>query len=479
MFIGLDLGTSSLKGLVIDDAQNIFAESIVPLQVNRPHDGWSEQAPQDWLDAVEAVMEALAKQVDLSGVRAIGLSGHMHGATLLDVSDAVLRPCILWNDIRSADEAAKLDADPMFRRLTGNIVFPGFTAPKLSWVRTHEPDLFEQVAKVLLPKDYLRLWLSGEHVAEMSDAAGTSWLDVGKRDWSDDLLAATGLTRSHMPRLVEGSEASGTLRAALASRWGLRANVIIAGGGGDNAASAIGVGVVKGGDAFVSLGTSGVLFAATDAYQPDAASAVHSFCHAVPDTWHQMGVILAASDAMSWFGRVLGATPEDMTAELGPLQAPSNTLFLPYLGGERTPHNDSVIRASFLNLDHGTDRHALTRAVIEGVTFAVRDSFDALTSTGTKIERLLAVGGGSKSEYWVQAIATALGLPIGIPVSGDFGGAFGAARLGMMAAGGSVLDVATAPKIARVVDPVMALQDDFLSGLTSYRAAYKALKTLA
>jgi xylulokinase len=479
MFIGLDLGTSSLKGLVIDDAQNIFAESIVPLQVNRLHDGWSEQAPQDWLDAVEAVMEALAKQVDLSGVRAIGLSGHMHGATLLDVSDAVLRPCILWNDIRSADEAAKLDADPMFRRLTGNIVFPGFTAPKLSWVRTHEPDLFEQVAKVLLPKDYLRLWLSGEHVAEMSDAAGTSWLDVGKRDWSDDLLAATGLTRSHMPRLVEGSEASGTLRAALASRWGLRANVIIAGGGGDNAASAIGVGVVKGGDAFVSLGTSGVLFAATDAYQPDAASAVHSFCHAVPDTWHQMGVILAASDAMSWFGRVLGATPEDMTAELGPLQAPSNTLFLPYLGGERTPHNDSVIRASFLNLDHGTDRHALTRAVIEGVTFAVRDSFDALTSTGTKIERLLAVGGGSKSEYWVQAIATALGLPIGIPVSGDFGGAFGAARLGMMAAGGSVLDVATAPKIARVVDPVMALQDDFLSGLTSYRAAYKALKTLA
>jgi len=479
MFIGLDLGTSSLKGLVIDDAQNIFAESIVPLQVNRLHDGWSEQAPQDWLDAVEAVMEALAKQVDLSGVRAIGLSGHMHGATLLDVSDAVLRPCILWNDIRSADEAAKLDADPMFRRLTGNIVFPGFTAPKLSWVRTHEPDLFEQVAKVLLPKDYLRLWLSGEYVAEMSDAAGTSWLDVGKRDWSDDLLAATGLTRSHMPRLVEGSEASGTLRAALASRWGLRANVIIAGGGGDNAASAIGVGVVKGGDAFVSLGTSGVLFAATDAYQPDAASAVHSFCHAVPDTWHQMGVILAASDAMSWFGRVLGATPEDMTAELGPLQAPSNTLFLPYLGGERTPHNDSVIRASFLNLDHGTDRHALTRAVIEGVTFAVRDSFDALTSTGTKIERLLAVGGGSKSEYWVQAIATALGLPISIPVSGDFGGAFGAARLGMMAAGGSVLDVATAPKIARVVDPVMALQDDFLSGLTSYRAAYKALKTLA
>ena len=313
----------------------------------------------------------------------------------------------------------------------------------------------------------------------MSDAAGTSWLDVEKRDWSDDLLAATGLTRSYMPRLVEGSEASGTLRAVLANRWGLRSDVIIAGGGGDNAASAIGVGVVNDGDAFVSLGTSGVLFAASDAYQPDAASAVHSFCHALPNTWHQMGVILAASDAMSWFGRVLGAAPDNMTAELGPLQAPSNTLFLPYLGGERTPHNDSAIRASFLNLDHSTDRNAMTRAVIEGVTFAVRDSFDALTSTGMKIERLLAVGGGSKSEYWVQAIATVLGLPISIPVSGDFGGAFGAARLGMMAAGGSISDVAIAPKIAHVIDPVLALQDDFLSGLSSYRAAYKALKTLA
>ena len=478
MYIGLDLGTSGLKGIVIDDDQNICAEAIAPLQVARLHDGWSEQEPQDWLDAAEAVMMALASQIDLGGVSAIGLSGHMHGATLLDSSDMVLRPCILWNDTRSALEAAQLDGDPIFRRLTGNIVFPGFTAPKLAWVRTHEPDIFAQVAKVLLPKDYLRLWLSGEHVAEMSDAAGTSWLDVERRDWSDDLLAATGLRRSNMPRLVEGSEVSGTLRGTLSSRWGLRTDVIIAGGGGDNAASAIGVGVVRSGDAFVSLGTSGVLFAASDTYQPDAASAVHTFCHALPDTWHQMGVILAASDAMNWFGRVLGAAPEHMTAELGPLQAPSRALFLPYLGGERTPHNDAAVRASFLNLDHGTDRRAMTRAVIEGVTFAVRDSFDALTSTGTKIERLLAVGGGSKSEYWVQAIATTLGLSISIPISGDFGGAFGAARLGMMAAGGSPLDVATAPKIVRVVDPVPSLQDDFLSGLSSYRAAYRALKTL-
>ncbi len=478
MYIGLDLGTSGLKGIVIDDAQTICAEATAPLQVTRPKAGWSEQAPQDWLEAAEAVLSSLAAQADLSAVRAIGLSGHMHGATLLDDQDRVVRPCILWNDTRAAAEANVMDRNPIFRKLTGNIVFPGFTAPKLAWVRRWEPEVFAKVAKVLLPKDYLRLWLSAAHVAEMSDAAGTSWLDVGARAWSDDLLEATGLQRAHMPDLVEGSEPSGMLRRDLAARWGMRADVVIAGGGGDNAASAIGVGVVRSGEAFVSLGTSGVLFAASDAYQPDPASAVHSFCHAVPQTWHQMGVILAASDALSWFGRVLGAAPEDMTSGLGPLQAPSATLFLPYLGGERTPHNDAVIRASFLNLDHSTDHVAMTRAVMEGVTYAVRDSFDALTSTGTKIERLLAVGGGSKSDYWVQAIATILGLPIELPVSGDFGGAFGAARLAMMAAGAKVSDVAYAPKIARVIDPAPGLTDEFMAGLSAYRAAYQALKGL-
>lgn len=478
MFIGLDLGTSGLKGIVIDEVQTILAEATAPLSVSRLKDGWSEQDPSDWLEAAKAVMDQLKNQIDLGAVRAVGLSGHMHGATLLDASDAVLRPCILWNDTRSALEAAELDADPQFRALTGNIVFPGFTAPKLSWVRNHEPETFARVANVLLPKDYLRLWLTGEHVAEMSDAAGTSWLDVAKRDWSDDLLAATHMTRGQMPRLVEGSEASGTLRPELASRWGLSADVVVAGGGGDNAASAVGVGVVNNGDAFVSLGTSGVLFAACDGYSPDAASAVHTFCHALPDTWHQMGVILAAADAMNWFANVVGAQAADLTGALGPLKAPSNTIFLPYLGGERTPHNDAKVRASFLNLDHRSDRLEMSRAVLEGVTFAVRDSFDALSSTGTKIERLIAVGGGSKSDYWVQAIATTLGLPVGLPVAGDYGGAFGAARLGMMAATGAGASVATAPKIERMIEPVHALQDDFLSAHSKYRDAYTAIKAL-
>ena len=477
MYIGLDLGTSGLKGIVIDDAQVVLAEATAPLTVKRPHDSWSEQDPASWIKAAEAVLDGLAAQVDMAAVRGIGLSGHMHGATLLDSADAVLRPCILWNDTRSAREAAVLDDNPDFRRLTGNIVFPGFTAPKLAWVRTHEPATFEKVAKVLLPKDYLRLWLTGEHVSEMSDAAGTSWLDVGARCWSDNLLAATGLDRDAMPRLVEGSEVSGMVRTALATRWGM-GKVVVAGGGGDNAASAVGVGIVTPGQAFVSLGTSGVLFAATDAYQPDAASAVHTFCHAVPDTWHQMGVILAAADALNWWAGVAGESSSALTGTLGDLRAPSRTLFLPYLGGERTPHNDATIRGQFLHLDHATDRAALTRAVLEGVTHAFRDSFDALTGTGTRIDRLIGVGGGTKSDYWVQAIATSLGLPIDLPVAGDFGGAFGAARLGLMAATGAGVEMCGTPPIARTVEPVAGLHDDFLAAHGRYRAAYRAVSTL-
>jgi len=478
VFIGLDLGTSHLKGIVIDDAQNVCAEASVSLSLMRPKNGWSEQNPQDWLDATENVMASLANKVNLKKVNAIGLSGQMHGATLLDKNDNVLRPCILWNDTRSAEEASYLDSKTIFRNLTGNIVFPGFTAPKLAWVRKHEPNIFAKISKVLLPKDYLRLWLCGEYVAEMSDAAGTSWLDVKRRDWSDALLAETDLDRSQMPTLIEGCEISGVLKKTHASKWGLPHGVIIAGGGGDNAASAIGVGVVKAGDAFVSLGTSGVLFAASDEYQPDAASAVHTFCHALPNTWHQMGVILAATDAMNWFGQVLNSSAQEMTNDLGLLKAPSKTLFLPYLGGERTPHNDAQIRASFINLDHNADRQAMIRAVIEGVAFAFRDCFDALSSTGTKINQLVAVGGGAKSEYWVQAIATALGLPISIPVAGDYGGAFGAARLGMIAYGINRYDVAISPKIKHIIEPVMSLHDDYLSALKSYRETYKVLKAI-
>jgi xylulokinase len=477
MFIGLDMGTSGIKGVLMDSDQNVVAEATSPLTVSRPFDGWSEQNPADWVGAAESVLAALGEH-GLGDVRAIGLSGQMHGATLLSASDDVLRPCILWNDTRSHVEAADLDGDPEFREISGNIVFPGFTAPKLLWIEKHEPEIFEKVAKVLLPKDYLRFWLSGEHVAEMSDAAGTSWLDVGARDWSDTLLKASHMRRDQMPRLVEGSEISANVRPAIAARFGLPRDVIIAGGAGDNAAAGIGLGVVRAGEAFVSLGTSGVLFAANDGYQPDPATAVHTFCHALPNTWHQMGVILAATDALNWFARIAGRDAASLTQGLGGLQAPTKTRFLPYLGGERTPLNDSAIRGAFVGLEHATDTDAMTRAVLEGVTFALRDCRDALAKTGTKIDTLIAAGGGARSRYWVEAIATALDTPVSLPVAGDFGGAFGAARLAQMAASGGGAELAQKPVISSVIEPVSALTSSFNEGFAQYKAAAQSIRGL-
>ena len=478
MHLGLDLGTSGLKAVLIDDGQSVLGEATAALDVTRPAAGQSEQAPGDWIRAAENCLEALAANHDLSAVQGIGLSGQMHGATCLDASDQVIRPCILWNDTRAHAEAAAMDAAPGFRDTTGNIVFPGFTAPKIAWMKTHEPDNFDRIAKVLLPKDYLRLWLTGEHVAEMSDAAGTSWLDTGRRDWDDDLLAATGLSRQQMPRLVEGSDISGTLRHEVAARFGLREGTPVAGGGGDNAATGIGMGVVTAGQAFVSLGTSGVLFAATDGYAPDAATAVHTFCHALPDTWHQMGVILAATDALNWFARIAGSDAATLTRDLGDLRAPGKTIFLPYLGGERTPLNDAAVRGAFVGLEHATDQKAATRAVLEGVTFALKDSQTALAATGTRIDSLLATGGGARSDYWLSAIATAMGVPVDLPVAGDFGAAFGAARLGLIAAMGAGAEAAMSPDISRRIEPDTSLSAAFEDAYGRYKEAGAAIQGL-
>ena len=478
MYLGLDLGTSGLKGLVIDADGAAVAEASAPLSVARPHPGWSEQDPADWIRAAETVLRALAAQIDMGAIAGIGLSGQMHGATALDSADQVLRPCILWNDTRARDAAAELDADPRFREISGNIVFPGFTAPKLVWMAQHEPVLFARVAKVLLPKDYLRLWLTGAHVAEMSDAAGTSWLDVGARDWSDALLTASGMRRDQMPELVEGSSPSGGLRAGLAQEFGLAPGIPVAGGAGDNAATAIGLGVARAGQGFVSLGTSGVLFAATEGYAPAPETAVHTFCHALPGTWHQMGVILAATDALNWFAQIAGTSPADLTRALGPLQPPGRTLFLPYLGGERTPLNDASIRGAFIGLDHATDRMAATRAVLEGVVFALKDCQQALGATGTRLDSLLAAGGGAQSDYWLKALATALGLQVQAPAGDGLGAALGAARLGLMAATGAGVAAMPPPPIARSFDPDPALRAAFDAGYQRYIAARTAIKDL-
>ena len=480
MYLGLDLGTSGVKALLIDANQKIVGSGTGTLDVSRPRSGWSEQDPAHWIKATEEAIAALkaTHARELAAVKGIGLSGQMHGATLLDNADQVLRPAILWNDTRSHAEAAELDSDPLFRRISGNIVFPGFTAPKINWVRNHEADVFARLKRVLLPKDYLRFWLTGEHVSEMSDAAGTSWLDVGKRAWSGELLAATGLDKSYMPSLVEGTEVSGVLKADVAARWGLGDDVVVAGGAGDNAASACGMGTVGEGHAFVSLGTSGVLFAANRAYLPNPESAVHTFCHALPNTWHQMGVILSATDALNWYAGITSRNAAELTAELGDaLRTPSGVTFLPYLSGERTPLNDSVIRGSFHGLEHASDRAALTQAVLEGVAFAFRDCLHALAAAGTRLDRVTAVGGGSRSTYWLKAIATALNIPVDVPADGDFGAAFGAARLGLIAAeGADPRTVCVAPATDLTVEPEASLTAAFDAAYNRYHNLYPALK---
>lgn len=480
MYLGLDLGTSGVKALLIDAGQTVVGSGHGSLDVSRPHPGWSEQDPSHWIQACETAIAELKAYhpKQLAAVKGIGLSGQMHGATLLDAADKVLRPCILWNDTRSHAEAAVLDADPRFRALTGNIVFPGFTAPKLAWVKNNEPGIFAKVAKVLLPKDFLRHWLTGEHMSEMSDSAGTSWLDVGKRCWSPNLLAATSLDEKQMPSLVEGTAKAGGLRAELASKWGVSSGIPIAGGAGDNAASACGMGTVGAGHAFVSLGTSGVLFAANASYLPNPASAVHTFCHALPNTWHQMGVILSATDSLNWLSEITGKSAGELTAELGDtLKAPSGVSFLPYLSGERTPHNDSAIRGAFTGLAHESSRAVLTQAVLEGVAFAFRDSLEALKKAGTTLTRVTAIGGGSRSRYWLKAIATALQVPVDIPADGDFGAAFGAARLGLIAAtGADPLAVCTAPTTDATIEPDTALIGAYTDAYHGYRALYPAIK---
>ncbi|MET3927575.1 xylulokinase [Devosia sp. 2618] len=481
-YLGIDIGTSGVKVLLIDAHGRALGEASAPaVEPVRPHPGWSEQNPADWWTATLAAIDKLkaSNPKELAAVRGIGLSGHMHGATLLGKDDEVLRPCILWNDGRSEAECKEMEAAlPTLRQISGNIAMPGFTAPKIAWVRKHEPEIYAKIAKVLLPKAYVRLLLTGEHVEDMSDAAGTLWLDVAKRDWSDELLAVTGLNRSHMPRLVEGSAPSGNLKAELASRWGIAGTAVVAGGAGDNAAAACGIGAIRPGEGFVSLGTSGVLFVSNDKFRPNTEAAVHAFCHAIPDTWHQMGVILSATDSLNWLSRITGQKQAELSgAAEASFTGPGEEIFLPYLSGERTPHNNASARGSFTGLSHRSDPARLTQAVMEGVTFAFRDCQRVLHDAGTRIDRLLAVGGGARSALWLKMIATNLDMEIALPEDGDFGGALGAARLGLCAAeGADPHTVITMPPIKTVIAPDKSLSAAYSDQYARYRALYPAIE---
>ncbi|MDG2403815.1 MAG: xylulokinase [Paracoccaceae bacterium] len=482
MYLGLDLGTSGLRGLLVQQDGTIIGSGEATYEVQHPHLGWSEQNPTDWTGACGKVVKKLREThpYAFSALKGIGVSGQMHGATLLNDAGQVLRPCMLWNDTRAHNQATRLDSLDGFRKTSGNIVFPGFTAPKVLWVAENEPEVFAQIAKVLLPKDYMNFWLTGAYVSDMSDCAGTAWLDSAARDWSDDLLSQSGMRRDQMPKLFEGSDPFGTLRSDLAVDWGIRSNVIVVGGGGDNAVAACGVGALREGDAFVSLGTSGVLLAAKESFSPMPESAVHTFCHAVPNRWYQMGVILAATDSLNWLARNLKVGAAELSNALGDrINGPNQMQFLPYLSGERTPHNDSAIRGALLNIDIASNRDDLSLAVMEGVSFALRDNLEALKSTGTNLSRALAIGGGAQSPYWVELVATVLNLQIDLPDKGEFGAALGAARLAIVGdTGVDPESVMTPPKIAKTVLPRRDLTAAYDAAFDRYRQIYPALKAL-
>ncbi|HBV39838.1 MAG TPA: xylulokinase [Erwinia sp.] len=478
MYLGIDLGTSEIKTLVIDAAGDIVAASGAKLNVQRPQPHYAEQDPHSWWQALEQALDALRQQTGArwQEIRAIGLSGQMHGAVLLDRENTVLRPCILWNDTRSSAECDELTKRADLHSVTGNLAMPGFTAPKLLWVARHEPDIFARVASVLLPKDYLRWQMCGEKITDMSDAAGTLWLDVAKRDWSDTLLAACGLSRDQMPRLTEGSQPAGKLRADIAQRWGLREGIVIAGGGGDNAASAVGLGAVNPGDAFISLGTSGVLFAVNDRFRPAPASAVHAFCHALPDRWHQMSVMLTAASSLRWLCELLNASETELLAEVAALNEADQLgapLFLPYLSGERTPHNDPQASGAFHRLTHATNRSALAYSVLEGVAFGIADGLKALQAAGTTLESCSLTGGGARSAFWAQLMADTLDLTIVTHQGGEAGGALGAARLGWLADGGDPATVCRKPAVLRRYLPDARRHHHLQRRLDHFRLLYQ------
>lgn len=480
MYLGIDIGTSGVKAVIAGEDGGVVATTAVPLGVARPFPLWSEQDPDDWWRAVDDAI--LALPTDLRGqIRGIGLAGQMHGATLLGADHRPLRPAILWNDGRSFQSCLELERRvPQSRAITGNLAMPGFTAPKLLWVKENEPQIFEQIHAVLLPKDYVRLCMTGEMASDLSDSAGTLWLDVAAREWSEAMLAATGLSRDHMPALFEGNAVTGSLRGEVAARWGMAAVPVVA-GGGDNAGAAVGVGVVAEGDALLSLGTSGVIFVATRAFRPNPERAVHAFCHCLPDMWHQMSVHLSAASCVDWG---MKATGIDAPAEFfalaeaaGAGQGPE--LFLPYLSGERTPHNDSHIRAAILGIGHETGRGRVAAAVLEGVAFALADGIAALRDAGTKVEELSVVGGGARSLYWGSIIAAALNVRLAYLEGGEVGPALGAAKLAFMAVtGASAADALRRPPVSHVIEPDAALADRFAPQLARFRAAYPALKAL-
>lgn len=481
MQIGIDIGTSAVKFLLVDDAQALVANIERPLHPVQPKPSWSEDDPELWWQAVADGLDFLARdhRKAMSGVRAIGLSGQMHAVVLLDDADVPVRPAILWNDGRSVREAAELaQLGPELQREMGILPMPSFTGPKFLWLKRHEPDVVRRSRVLLLAKDFVRLKLSGEKVTDISDAAGAWLIDEAKRQWSDRALAACGIERSLLPALLESHEASATLKHDLAARWGMPAHVVIAAGAGDVPAGGIGVGAINPGDGFISLGTSAQIFLADTAHHPDPGRLVHAFCHALPDRWYRMAALLNGAGPLSAVARWTG--DGDVAPLLAEVEAnfrgPSSLLALPYLFGERTPHNDPLARAALVGMTSSTSRADLVQAVLEGIAFSLCDGLDALIGQQARPESLALIGGGARSAFWAKLIASALDLRLVRYEASDRGPAFGAARLARLAVTKEdAKAVVVPPPIRDVIEPDRALHEAYQPRLQAFRALYKAL----
>ena len=497
--LGLDVGTTGAKALLIDSTGETAASATVEYPMYTPHPQWAEQNPEDWWQAsVESIRRTLRTLAERGGdpaqIAGIGLTGQMHGLVLLGKDGAVLRPCIMWNDQRSGVQCAWITEQVGAERvlqLTGNPVLPGFTAPKIAWVRDHEPEIYEKVAHVLLPKDYIRYRLTGEFATEVSGASGTSLFDVGRRRWSQDMLDALDIPAGWLPECYESSVVSGQISPGAAEATGLRSGTLVVGGGGDQAAQAVGSGIVKTGLVSVTVGTSGVVFASTDEFKVEPQGRLHAFCHAVPGKWHMMGVMLSAGGSFRWFRDTLGKAEVDvaglmgrdpyelLTAEAARVPAGSEGLvFLPYLSGERTPYPDPNARGVYMGLTLRHGKAHLCRAVLEGVAYGLRDSLELMVDLGLETRQIRASGGGARSDLWRQILADVFDTEL-VVIDVTEGAAYGAALLAGVGSGiyGSVGEACEQTiKVVRRTEPdpdSTALYGQFYP---VYRALYTALK---
>jgi len=494
-FLGIDLGTSAVKCILVDECGRVKAGKSVEYPLNQPHPGWAEQNPGDWWAGTAECIRLLLRKAKVSAgeVRGIGLSGQMHGSVFLDRELAVIRPALLWCDQRTAEECAWIEETVGRERLgewTGNKALTGFTAPKIVWLRRHEPENYARIAHIMLPKDYVRLRLTGAFGSDVADASGTLLLDVKARSWSQEMLDKLDIDRGWLPPLYESNEIVGVVTAEAAEATGLAAGIPVAAGGGDQACGAVGVGVVKPGIASVALGTSGVVFVHDETYQEDAERRLHSFCHGVPGKWHRMGVMLAAGGSFQWWKNHFaqeelaraereGRDVYDLLTELA-ATAPIGSeglLFAPYLSGERVPHPDPKARGGFIGLNLRHTKAHLTRAVMEGITFGLRDSLELMKESSVEVKELRVNGGGARSPFWRQMIADILGYPV-VTVNSTDGPAYGAA---VMAASG-VLErditelCAEWIQVVDRVEPIAANRAAYERYYPVYRSLYPTLR---